>query len=697
MKNIFFLILLLLSFAFGLSISDISANESIKKALDTRDNFFAAHLSDFQKNSIPDPADILLTLDKSSDKKSPWYFLLSAKTAETDRRDYYYKKSIKSCRSDIGKLWVLFLEFHKAGLRKYENEILDSLESLELQHGVEVLPEIAQQLQLLAVSEYLKKEYHDAVFYLDNSSRFSRTKLPIELSLLSFQSSGKDLFSVQNIFVEEFKTTWRPQVVLLKFLNSALVAFFKVVGALVLTILLLKYFPKAIHSLSCNYPKSVPYQMRFFFTTLLLLVSLVFGVFPLIVLLIILILRVQMTNSGKAGVRFLLVLLVTYPLTMNITARLTYSLSENSPISLYEQALLGQPTAELYSKIKSAAETDDITPEVKALHLTSMSLIQFKRNNIDAAITLVRKAYSLWSDNEQVLIAAGNIYHKYGNLKQAFTLFKKAVEKFPESPQINYNYGQINLEMVGITNGTDYINKGAEKAPNIVNGFITRNSQFFGEAEWPPTRRFFIGTLSPKLFWHNLKEFSRPPDNTHNLFWGSNFLGFPIYISIGVMAAALILSSLIVPTYMQVKKSGDCVLCGKPICKVCRINDICNECHSMLHNIKNESLTSSLKVKLSKNRRVVILLKAHLCDLLFPGTRDIFLKKKSKLRITGLIPTTLFVYTMYSLIPQIEFNLIPLITLKYKFIILSPGVIYSLYFIITNVRSLIVNIRKGGK
>ncbi len=253
------------------------------------------------------------------------------------------------------------------------------------------------------------------------------------------------------------------------------------------------------------------------------------------------------------------------------------------------------------------------------------------------------------------------------------------------------------FEVVGINDGTDFINKGSELAPRTVNGFTNRNHKFFGDSKWPAPRVFFIGSLSPKEFWNNFVEFSRPPAGTIDLFWGSTFFGLSPLISAIAVIAALVLSSLIVPSYMQIKKSGECVLCGKPVCKKCRVNDICDDCHSMLHNISNESLVSSLKVKLSDSKRVLILLKAHICDIIFPGTRDIFLKKKSKKRIYSLIPFSILVYTSYAFFLSIDFNVIPQISNIQTLYCLIPGMLFNLFFIITNLRTLIPGIMKGGK
>ncbi len=115
----------------------------------------------------------------------------------------------------------------------------------------------------------------------------------------------------------------------------------------------------------------------------------------------------------------------------------------------------------------------------------------------------------------------------------------------------------------------------------------------------------------------------------------------------------------------------------------------------MLHNISNEALVSSLKVKLSDNKRVIILLKAHISDMLFPGTRDLFLKKKSKLRTNFLMTISFLVYLSYYIAFSFTSNVISDISLKHAIIIITPGVVYNVIFALINLKIILKGLRKG--
>lgn len=698
MRKLLSFLVILAAFTYSAQIHDYSDSEIIQTALNSRDDFYTRLLGDFTRNGYPSSQETKNRLRQNSEKNSPWYSLLYAQSSNSsEEKNHYFKRAISASEDNIGNLWVLFIEFHKIGERELENTVLNKIESISLSNGIEVLPSIAEQLTLLAAQEHNRGNYENAQYYLENSKRFTNVRFARDKSLLTIPNSETKLFTLTENYKQEFRHSWRAQLTALE-KGLLLFQFILILVTLTLfSILCFKYFPQAIHNLSCLYPKSVPYQMRFFFSILILLVSVTLGIYPLAVFIVILLNRLQLEKAALISARILLVLLFIIPLPLFITARIGYTLSQNSPISKYEQALQNQPTPTLYASIKREMETSETPDKIKALHYTSMALIQFKRGSVNSAVALIRKAYPLWEDSEPILLAAGTIYHRFGDTDQAFKLYKKANELFPESPQINYNYGQINLEQVGITDGTDFINRGAELAPMTVNGFINRNSKHFGESGWPPARLFFMGAISPATFWENFWVFTAAPKGMENILWGSMFWGLPLPVSLGAIIAAIIISSLIVPSYTQMKKSGECTLCGKPVCQKCRVNDICNECNGMLQNITNDNLINSIKVKLADSKRKIILWKAHLVDIILPGSRDLFLKKKSKKRVFILLPITMLIYISYFSTMLFTYNLIPSIDIKIRMLILSPAIAFNLAFVVLNIKHLIVSLKKSGK
>lgn len=698
MRILLSFIIILTAFAYSAQIHDYKDSEIIRTALNSRDDFYTRQLGDFTRNGFPPNQEIRNRLRNSDEKSSPWHALLYAQTSsDPQEKAHYFKRAISSSGDDLGKLWVLFLEFHKISERSFEETILNKIESIALSNGIEKLPSIAEQLTLLSTQEYSRGNFEDAQYYLQNSARFTTDTFLRTKSQLGIPNSETKLFTVSDTYKQEFKQSWRAQLTALR-TGIQFVQYLLILITVTLFIILsFKYFPQAVHNISCLYPKSVPYQMRFFFSILILLVSVVFGIYPLSLFVAILINRIQLEKAALISARALIVLLFIIPLPLFITARIGYTLSENSPISKYEQSLSGQPTPELYSSVKNELEVSETPDKIKALHYTSMALIQFKRGSVNSAVALIRKAYPLWEESEPILLAAGTIYHRFGDTDQAFKLYKKASELFPESPEINYNYGQINLEQVGITDGTDFINRGAELAPMKVNGFINRNSKYFGESGWPPARLFFMGTISPTTFWNNFWVFTTAPKGIESTFWGSMFWGLPLPFALGAIVAAVVISSLIVPSYTQLKKSGECTLCGKPVCKKCRVNDICNECNAMLQNITNDNLINSIKVKLADAKRKVIQWKAHIADIIIPGSRDLFLKKKSKKRVYILMPLTMLVYISYYIVQHTTFNVIPAIDFKFRMIVLSPAIIFNVTFVILNIKHLTISLKQSGK
>ncbi len=697
-KKIPLLILFVITIIFSATITETSDYEAIRSAITQRDDLFTRVLGNYQRDGYPDASTIRSRLHSAQDQSSPWYTLLLAESSNNDsEKKQYYQQSISVAGSDIGELWGLFIEFHKRNERTFQNQILEKIERIQLESGITVLPAIAEQLKLLAESEFSHHRYETANYCLDQVSRFATVSFQPSLTQLFIPQSKVDRFAVLAKFTESVKFDWKTQVGIVHHIIKMISGLILVLASFLFFMLMIRHYPKAIHPLTCLYPLNVPYRMRIFFTTLLLLVSTVLGLYPVLVVLTILLLRVAMDNFNALLTRITAVLLLLAPLSGIIESRFGHILSEESSYILYEKALNNQPTPALYNEIKTLSENPKISTKEKALHLTSMALIQYKRKNTQNAVALIRQAYELWPTSEQVLMAASGIYYGFGDSDKALTLFKNALDAYPNSAEVNYNYGQINLEKVGITDGSNYIAKGAALSPNVINGFIKRNSHFFGANEWPLQRNFFYGTISPDSFWDNFMLFSNPPAGTIQKFWGASFFGLPVQISLFIVILLYIINSLIVPTLMHIKKNGECVLCGKPVCKKCRASDFCNECQAVIQNISNESLVSALKIKIADTKRIGILVKAHISDIIFPGTRDFFLKTKSKKRGFILLPFTFISYTIVLFVLTLRPTFFVSTSQTIVLTLLAPSILYSLFFVIQNIRSLIPTILKGNR
>lgn len=697
-KKIPLLIILFTCCLFASKITEVSDYELIRNAITKRDDLFTRVLGNFQRDGYPEASTIRARLQTLQDHSTPWYSLLLAESSSSDsEKKSYYEQSISSAGSDIGELWGLFLEFHKRNERKYQNQILDKIERTQLEHGITVLPSIAEQLKLLSESEYVLKRFETSNYCLEQISRFSKTTFEPSLTQLFIPHSRIDPFSVLTKIGESSEFNWKAQASIVHYIAKIISVISMVLVAFLFFMLLIRHYSKAIHPITCLYPLTVPYRLRIFLTTLLVLMSTVLGIYPVVVILTILLMRVSMDNLNALLTRIMAVLLLVAPLSGIISSRFGHIVSEQSPYILYEKALHNQPTPALYNEIKILSENPKSSSKEKALHLTSMALIQYKRDNIENSVALIRQAYELWPSSEQILMAASCIYYGFGDKDKAFSLFKNALEAFPNSAEINYNFGQINLEKIGITEGSKYVSIGTSLSPNVINDFIKRNSYFFGENEWPVLRNFFYGKISPDSFWENFILFSNPPVGTIQKFWGASFFGLPVQISLFLVVILYVINSLIVPTLSYTKKNGECVLCGKPVCKKCRASDYCNECQAVIHNISNESLVSALKIKIADSKRIGILVKAHISDIIFPGTRDFFLKTKSKKRRYILLPATFLSYSLVLFTLTLSPTLFASTSTMITTALLVPSTLYSLFFILQNIRSLMPKILKGSK
>lgn len=664
---------------------------SIQSALNERDVAFGK-VPELLANGT-DASEQIRTQLATCTPTSPWYNLLLAET-ETAKQPLY-ADAIRAAGSDYGKLWVLFLEFHKKNERVLQDRVLEVMERTALENGVERLPAVAEQLRLLGQIEYKKKNYETSLYYLQNSERFGEQTIRGEITQMLTPGSSKGIVSSVNMISKIIGASWKGQVLLVNSLVSTILMILLLTMILAYTMFLVLYFTKALHPIVCRFPLSIPYTLRFTYATLLLLSLLAFGVYPVLLIVTVLLLRTKMKPGEMIAMRIVAVIFLLSPFALILNHRMNYMLSTESPLSLYEQALYQLPSESLFKKIEGYSKSEEITSETKALHLTSMALIRYKESNFTEATTLVTQADSLWPSGEPVLLARANILYGSGNQQEAYAIFKKSVEILPNSPEVNYNFGQISLDKAGIVDGTEYITKATSFSPVTVNRFIHRNSKFFGELQWPTIRRFFLGAVSTETLQKNFMALSVPPKAEYAQIWGFNFIGLPFVVSVVIMFGTVIISSFLTTSHMVAKKQGDCPLCGKPICGNCRIADICNECSSILQEISNPTLIASLKIKLSTEKRNVISIKAYLADIIIPGTRDLFLKAKSKKRIYTFVPLTLLCYLWYAILYHSEITLFGVVSSQLAVVCAIPCLIYNGFFLMNNLKALVKTFKKG--
>ena len=683
MPKIVTFLLLFISISFSSSVYDVSISDQIDSAINSRDDFYSRNIGAYREQRSLSNNTIKEQILKSRDRGNSWYYYyLGNASTNPKEKEMYYNKSINLCKNNIGNLWVLFLEFYKQGNKKFQDIIINKISFLANRDAVLSIPTIQEQLVILSKIEYLKGNIDYADKLLKESEKFAVDNSFLSFSKFLLSKDSDDFYSFQNSFVENIQNDWKTEVNSALFIIKEIKIILFVFIFFVIVITITKYYTTIIHSASCMYPQSIPYRMRVTFSSIIFVLIGIFGLYPLAVAFILLALKSETSKGIKKLLSVSLIVLILLPLLSFVSGRFLYTLSDNSPLVLYEKAVYDAPTPDLYSEIKEVAYKDGKSNVEKAINTISLALIQYKRGNIKSAVSLSQKAYSLWPEGEPVLLATGAIYRTYGDSKKAYSILKKCVELYPSSPEANYNFGQINLERVGIEDGTKYSAKAGQIAPAKIDDFISRNSSLFKKY---PERKFFIGGITPQLFWNNFSEiFSSFNIDFVNQYWGARFFGLPpIYTTIAIIIL-LIITHSITPTISMVKSRGYCSLCGRPICKKCSSNGVCNDCKSMLEHITNENLVEKMKIKLNNHQRTIITLKAHIIDMIFPGTKDLFLKKKTKKRMYFLIPITFITYIYYITIISNSYSIIDPINSKIKLILLIPVLIYNLIFIINN-------------
>jgi hypothetical protein len=694
MKN--FLIILLVASAtiFAQTNYSIStpAEKLIKNAIESR-NIYFSNLNG--KKSISDMrstiSNWLPELKKERNRSTIWYNYLTGLSWHYKHQSpkKAFSNALNLAKTDQGNLWVLYLEFQKIKNDEWSKKTLFELKKLYLTNGITDVPAIRTQFQLLARDAFTSGNRELSDTYLENANQFSSINTPQISTRLFVGGANVSLFSSLKEYVTELKNSWIVQVILLKKIYSL----FKIVATvfiiIILSLMSAKYYSKTVHHISCLYPKSSPYKIRILYSSLILAALLTISFYPLIILLALLLLRTADKGLHKNLIRVAATLLLLFPLDSYISLFFNQTISSNYIAQTYLEARDGAPTIKLKQKISNYLSNKDINDDAKSLLHTSLALYEYKKNRINAAMYSINNALKISETNEATLTAAGVIYYANGKKEDGRNFLQKAVELYPTSPEANYNYGQINLEEVSTIDGSNYISTASKINPLKVNRFISDNSTYFNDGDWPKLRHFFISSLSPKQFWASSTSYILDTPNGSKAIWGSKLFGIPPLITI-ILLFIVFQARNMVGTNRKKKKRvvGSCTLCGKPTCRKCDSDDLCNECHTSLTSITNSSLVDSMKNKLSTGKRVRIRIRGLVMEMLFPGSRGLYLKSKKSFKNIFLLPITLVLYSLYLVIAFEPITLFPEPVYILKIVLVSLIFIFNFVFIVKFIKAL---------
>jgi len=644
---------------------------NITQALNSRDYFYREIGLNVEENGFgadykEDPTSLLFRLSRREGKKNAWHHLLASIANESlapDSSRIHFQRAVALSARSPGMLWVLFLEYRRAGVYSKASHCLNELESLFLRSGATDFPVVSKQLILLGRGDVQNLSPKDTLDYLNWASRFER--IPFWPNVIRGLSSRFDGISIHQT-LQGFGLVGHSWLLQLRFVNATYM-FIRYTILFFVSILLMglaaRTLAKSLHAMTHLYPQAVPVKLRLVFSAILILSILSFGLLPFLFILALLTWN-HVEDTGKKLVTGCIIAMILFPLDSYLRTYLLGAMTADSPIGIY-----GRTIDEGYSEDLDRETTAFIrkSPD-HYLSFLSGALVSYKKGDLQTALMRIGKAGALRSDDPVVLITAGNIHFAAGRYRDAGEMYRKCMREFPNYEEAYYNLGQYRMASMETLEGTKLISRATRMDNRSVNTFTERNLRHFSDS-WPWVRQVMQPDYNPKDFWSGVFWGSGANIRPAGI-WGASFFGFPPAASSVVMAAFFAL----IGALRNMKRGGRrrgvvrklffCRVCGAVMCRKCKTGGTCLSCLQATQKIDNARVNASIRFRIQQfqvNIRTIIM---AVLDSFFPGAGKLYISPEERiLHALPIISVTSIVYSYYHFIWTVRFS-VPFRTVK---------------------------------
>lgn len=634
-------------------------------------------------------------LESNIDLFSPWYrFLLglvNLHSSDEETASLNFEEAIKCAQNSPGLTWVLFFEFHSAGLSNWAEECLRQLEKDFLTMGALSAPVISQQLMIIARSEGMNGNDQGTERYYTWASHFEHFPF-----WQTFYKGWRHLPRQPDKFINAYtkctdmiRESWPLQLKFLYYLYKWFrygIIFFI---AIVLFTISLKTMPVALHQFSCLFPHSAGPGIRYVFVLAIFLSLAAFGLIPFLLFTAIFIWPYQ-EKSIKQLLVIIICLLVLSPVDARIQESFRAVFSRNQPLGLLQRSITESYNADLENQVLAYIEYNDFD----YLCRISAAMINLKKRDPASALIHIKHYEELISSDPVALLTAGNIHYTNGDLDKAKKYYNKCLDAFPENEYALFNLGQINLSLMKTSEGTGQISKAAEINPGLINTFMGKNASYFPDSV-PALRKFIQPEYKPGYFWRHLFLKNYGSWKSSSKMWGAAFFGIPPLLFL--IISPIIVLLLLIKFNTITKNVLFCKLCRNTMCMQCRVGLLCSNCAQKIGTIHNEKLNNNKRLKIQDRTLITEKYIQTILNIIFPGTGNLCKDKAIGFITIILLLFTSFVYASYTSIFIFNFSY-PFWIVKNFFILLLCGLsLYNIIFTIYYLRTLFVEIKPADE
>jgi tetratricopeptide (TPR) repeat protein len=555
------------------------------------------------------------------DTTIPWYDFSLGIALLKDNPDsvsVYFNRAIDAAGIDIGTMFALSLEFGRFSQAQWEMKSIDRFKKMFLASGAQSSTLVSRTMLYKAISaeqngdRLVAPSYYKWALAFDRSTLWPQARKILREFPLRPASAYEECAGMVALVLKSWPVQLAMVLHLFLWLRNAGV--FLVLGAYI--VLLLTYAPSALHWISDRFPTSVPQGPRTYFSCLLVLSFVSFGILPFLWVISCLLWR-SCEKKNKILLAVCLAGLILYPLTVKIEDTLRSCLSPESSLTLFSKSIEEGYDADIDAAVRKNAQLH----ESDYLAHTAAALYAVKKNDMAFALASVQRARELRSEDPAVLLTEGNVYFLSGAFEKAKAAYETCMKLYPTYNPAIFNCGQYYLGTIETIKGMECIDRATKLDPAPTNSFIKTNDECFSK-KWPRLRQLMAPEYQPLYFWTNVFPLYFGGLSSANTLWGASFLGLPIapyFLISGLVAVFLLLAHFFAWSGDKPKQSFLCKLCKAAMCRQCKRGLVCAECYESLQPIRNENIRQRIIDKIMQKSGRIRRYVSYWADALFPG------------------------------------------------------------------------------
>lgn len=648
-------------------------------------------ISKWDKKLMQRTKRVLPNIDSCSNAWQPMIKGMLYYLDDNEVSESFFGKALSLAEEAPGTTWLLFAEFNRYGLSEWVNTSLVQLEKQILSLGASSAPLLSRQLAHYGIIARMNGDHENAFRYFDWAHRFNpgETRSLKQIVTLSFPFHIRRLIAAAAEYISAVRRSWNTQLHFVYTFYSFFRQFIIIFILLISLTLCVKYFPRALHKLTHLFPDNVDLRLKIVSVSVATLSFLSFGIIPFLWLVAFLIWK-YLSRSERILFGVVIGALILSPVDSAVSDRFFHAISPEEPIQKLSYSLNEGYVVQRGSLSATLEKNGKISLPL-GLSATTDAI---KSGNLSTARRIIRQLSDNYPNDPVVMEMEGIVHFLSGSIDLAKKSFKEAVDTAPRSYSAIFNLARCHIHLNNATRGMELLEEAAELNPDIVNGFIRKNDEYYSD-NWPELRQVLFPDYTPARFWTSIfLPFTKNPA-TRRTMWGLSFLGFSPGVSFVLFLmflGAVFFLDRLHRRNQRIRRIFECKYCGRIICRKCTTGILCDSCAGLTRYIKEQDTLNQIRNKIVHFHSAAASLRDSLFNLLLPGCGSLLSAQVNILRFVPLLVCTAIVYTYwFTFLRSASFSWMTAVEAAF---IMLPPLLFHLYAAVRYLPEIIKRIRE---